>query len=125
MLIFPGVLPVAPPPEQAFAARPIPVPVNTVTATAASSKSRNETGADTGGQTGGQNSAKLAPIPNPNKPVGPPPTFEANLLETEREKLRAGPKQTETETKPAETKKAQVPYAQPSSLENHDVDIAV
>ena len=125
MLILPGALPVAPPPEQAFAVQPAPSPVKTVTAVVQSEKSRNETGADTGPHTGGQNSAKLAPIPDPDRPTGPPPTFEANLLETEREKLRAGPELEVKEEQPADVEKADEPYAQPPLVENHEVDIAL
>jgi len=91
---------------------------------ATSSKTRNETGTDTGPHSDGQRSAILPPPPNPDKPVGPPPTFEANLLESEREKLRAGPElQAEDPAKP-ETEKAAEPYAPPPQ-DTHQVDIAV
>lgn len=125
MLILPGALPVAPPSEQAFAVQPAPSPVKTVTAVAPTAKSRNETGADTGPHTGGQHGAKLAPIPDPDKPTGPPPTFEANLLETEREKLRAGPRLETDNEQPEDAKKADKPYAQPPLVKTHQVDIAL
>ncbi len=124
MLILPGALPVAPSPQQAFAAPPAPSPVKTVAEPAASSKTRNETGTDTGPHSDGQRSAILPPLPNPDKPTGPPPTFEANLLESEREKLRAGPELRPEETVEPETEKAAEPYAPPPD-NTRQVDIAV
>jgi len=124
MLILPGALPVAPSPQQAFAAPPAPSPVKTVAEPAASSKTRNETGTDTGPHSDGQRSAILPPPPNPDRPVGPPPTFEANLLESEREKLRAGPELRSEDPANPETEKAAEPYAPPPE-NTHQVDIAV
>ncbi|WP_456389138.1 hypothetical protein [Profundibacter sp.] len=125
MLILPGALPVAPTPEQAFAVQPAPSPVKTVTPVAQSAKTRNETGHQAGNQSGGQSGAILAPIPDPDKPTGPTPAFEANLLEAEREKLRAGPNLPDTEPTEAEAKKMPEQYAQAPSPEAHKVDIAV
>ncbi|WP_428544883.1 hypothetical protein [Profundibacter sp.] len=124
MLILPGALPVAPSPQQAFAAPPAPSPVKTVAEPAASSKTHNETGADTGPHSDGQRSAILPPPPNPDKPVGPPPTFEANLLESEREKLRAGPELQPEDPAEPKTEKAAEPYAPPPQ-DTHEIDIAV
>ena len=125
MLIFPGALPVAPSPEQAFAVQPAPSIVKTVSPVASSSKTRNETGHQTGNQSGKQGGALLAPIPNPDKPVGPTPAFEANLLESEREKFRAGPKLPEAQTDEPEAKKAPEQYAKAPVPETHEVDIAL
>ncbi len=125
MLIFPGALPVAPTPEQAFAVQPAPSPAKTVTPVSQSSKTRNETGNQAGHRSGGQNGVVLAPIPDPDKPTGPTPAFEANLLEAEREKNRAGPNLpdgNETEAKP---EKAPEQYAKTPDPEVHKVDIAV
>lgn len=91
MLILPGVLPVAPPAEQAFAVQPEPSTVKTVTAATHPSKSRNETGSESGPHSDKNHDAKRDPFPDPDRPVGPPPSFEANMLETELEKLRIGP----------------------------------
>jgi len=91
MLIIPGVLPVAPPAEQAFAVQPEPSTVITVMAATHPSKPRNETGSDSGSHSDKKYGAKRDPFPDPDRPVGPPPSFEANMLETEREKLRIGP----------------------------------
>jgi len=124
MLILPGALPVAPSSQQAFATPPAPSPVKTVVEPAASSKTRNETGADTGPQPDGKRSAILPPPPNPDKPVGPPPTFEANLLESEREKLRAGPEMHPEGPAEPETEKAAVPYAPPPD-NTRQMDFAV
>ncbi len=124
MLILPGALPVAPPTQQAFATPPAPSPVKTVAEPAASSKTRNETGTDTGPHSDGQHSAILPPPPNPDKPVGPPPTFEANLLESEREKLRAGPELRSRESAKPEAEKAAEPYAPPPK-DTHEINIAV
>jgi len=130
MLIFPGALPVAPTPEQALAVQPAPSPVKTVAPVAQSSKTRNETGNQAGNQAGNQNGAVLAPIPDPDKPTGPTPAFEANLLEAEREKQRAGPSLPETSqpgAKPVEpdVEKAPVQYAKAPTPEPHKVNIAV
>ncbi|GEM_PF-1936998 len=123
MLIIPGALPVAPTPEQAFAVQPAPSPVKTVTPVAQSSKTRNETGSQTGNQSGGQSGAVLAPIPNPDKPTGPTPAFEANLLEAEREKNRAGPVLPEKHQAESETEKAPEHYAKAPDPESHEIDI--
>jgi len=125
MLIFPGALPVAPTLEQAFAAQPAPSVVKTVSPVAASSKTRNETGNQTGNQSGGHGGAVLAPIPNPDRPTGPTPAFEANLLEAEREKFRAGPKLPENQPDEPEPKKAPEQYAKAPVPETHEVDIAL
>ena len=125
MLIFPGALPVAPTPEQAFAVQPAPSPVKTVTPVSQSSKTRNETGNQAGYRSGGQNGAVLAPIPNPDRPVGPTPAFEANLLEAEREKNRAGPNLPDTDQAYQETEKAPEQYAKAPGPESHEVDIAL
>lgn len=125
MLILPGPLPVAPTPEQAFAVQPAPSPVKTVTPVAQSSKTRNETGHQAGNQSGGQSGAILAPIPNPDKPTGPTPAFEANLLEAEREKHRAGPHLPDADQTEPEVEKAPEQYAQAPAPQTHEVDIAV
>ena len=125
MLIFPGALPVAPTPEQAFAVQPAPSPVKTVTPVSQSAKTRNETGNQAGNRSGGQSGAILAPIPDPDRPTGPTPAFEANLLEAEREKNRAGPRlpdKDQTEQKP---EKAPEQYAKVPDSEVHEVDIAL
>lgn len=130
MLILPGALPVTPTPEQAFAVPNAPSPVKTVTPVSQSEKSRNETGQ----QAGNQSHTILEPRPNPDEPVGPTPSFEANLLETEREKLRAGPpvEQTSETIEPDQPQsseldpnKATAPeqYAKAPEPENHAVDI--
>lgn len=132
MLIIPGALPVAPTPEQAFAVPTAPSPVKTVTPVAQSNKARNEMGQQAGNQRG----AVLAPIPNPDEPTGPTPAFEANLLEVEREKLRAGPPlETPDEVDvdhPAlkdqavqKTATAPEQYAKAPSVETHEVDLTV
>jgi len=123
MLIFPGALPVAPSPEQAFAVQPAPSPVKTVTPVAQLSKTRNETGHQAGNPSGGQSGALLAP--DPDKPTGPTPAFEANLLEAEREKLRAGPSMPDPDQTEPEAKKAPEQYAKAPVPETHEVDIAV
>ena len=117
MLIVPGALPVAPTPEQAFAVQPAPSPVKSVTPVSQSSKTRNETGNQAGTQSDGQSGAVLAPIPDPDRPIGPTPAFEANLLEAEREKNRAGP------SLPDPNEAGQ--YAKAPSPEAHKVDITV
>lgn len=130
MLILPGPLPVSPIPEQAFAVPSAPSPVKTVTPVSQSEKSRNETGQ----QAGNQSNTILEPLPNPDEPVGPTPAFEANLLETEREKLRAGPPIAEPEgaenSDPAKSSEvdsnkttASEQYAKAPELETHAVDI--
>lgn len=125
MLIFPGALPVAPPPEQAFTAQPAPSPVKTVAPVAQSAKPRNETGQNAGGHSGNQHSAIRVSFPDPDRPTGPTPAFEANLLEAEREKFRAGPNlSTKDETEP-DKGKAPEQYAQAPVPESHKVDIAV
>lgn len=125
MLILPGALPVAPTPEQAFAVPTAPSPVKTVTPVSQSSKTRNETGNQTGNQSTDQGGAILAPIPDPDKPTGPTPAFEANLLEAEREKNRAGPNLPEKQSPETETEKAPVQYAKAPDPEVHKVDVAV
>ncbi len=88
-------------PDPVAAARPAGAPRPPVQALAAGHETRNDSaGAGAGNDT--RNSARdtavalaqlravLAPRPDPDRPVGPPPAFEANLLETERERLRAG-----------------------------------
>ena len=137
MLIIPGALPVAPIPEQAFAVPAAPSPVKTVAPATQSDKARNDTGQQAGKQqSGNQAGAILAPIPNPDEPTGPTPAFEANLLEVEREKLRAGPPLEKTdgpdkdhgvtpdqiEGKP---KTAPEQYAKAPSVETHEVDLTV
>lgn len=125
MLIFPGALPVAPTPEQAFAVQPAPSPVKTVTPVSQSAKTRNETGNQAGGGSGGQNGAVLAPIPDPDKPTGPTPAFEANLLEAEREKNRAGPNLPDKSQTDEKIEKAPEQYAKAPVPEYHEVDIAL
>jgi len=121
MLIFPGVLPVAPPPEQVFAGSVTPSPVKTVAAVSQSAKPRNETGHNTGGHSDNQH----VPYPDPDRPTGPTPAFEANLLEAEREKFRAGPNlPVKDETEPGK-EKAPEQYAQAPVPESHKVDIAL
>jgi len=129
MLIFPGALPVAPSPEQAFAVQPAPSVVKTVSPVASLSKTRNETGYQTGSQAGDQSgnhsSAILAPIPNPDEPSGPTPAFKANLLEAERERFRAGPSLPDQDETQAETEKAPLQYAKTPIPEAYKVDIAL
>jgi hypothetical protein len=125
MLILPGALPVAPIPDQAFIPAQAPSQVNIVTAAAATSKTRNETGADTGPHAGGQHLKKPKPFPDMDKPTGPPPTFEANLLETEREKQRAGPEIMNETPKLKEAEPQNSYYAKAPEPENHAVDITL
>lgn len=135
MLILPGPLPVAPIPEQAFAVPSAPSPAKTVTPVTQSEKARNDTGQQAGSKSGNQNNAVLAPIPNPDEPVGPTPAFEANLLEAEREKLRAGPAPEEieptssdqAETDETDPDKATAPeqYAKAPEPATHRVDISL
>jgi len=125
MLIFPGALPVAPTPEQAFAVQPAPSPVKTVTPVSQSAKTRNETGNQAGNPSGGQNGAVLAPIPDPDKPIGPTPAFEANLLEAEREKNRAGPRLPDNDQAEQNVEKGPEQYAKAPVPETHEVDIAL
>jgi hypothetical protein len=55
-------------------------------------------GADpSGGEAGRRNAAerdlrdrKVAPLPDPRRPTGPPPAFEANVIEAEREAILRG-----------------------------------
>lgn len=124
MLILPGALPVAPPNDQVHMPVAAVSPVKTVTAPGASGKTRNETGS--GNSRTPDQGARIKPPPDPDRPTGPPPTFEANLLEAEREKLRAGPelrqeaRSPETFPQPAET------YAPaPPPPDTHKVDITV
>ena len=124
MLIFPGALPVAQPPEQVFATQPAPSPVKTVAPAAGAAKTRNETGGNTNPDTGGQRGAILPPAPNPDRPTGPPPTFEANLLEAEREKLRAGPELQPRQDPESAINKPESPYA-PAPADTHKVDISI
>jgi len=125
MLIFPGALPVAPPPGQVFAGAATPSPVKAVTPVAQAAKPRNETGQNTGGHSGNQHSENLVAFPDPDRPTGPTPAFEANLLEAEREKFRAGPNlPAKDETEP-DMEKAPEQYAQAPVPESHKVDIAV
>ena len=134
MLILPGALPVAPIPEQAFAVPSAPSPVKIVAPVSQSEKARNETGQQAGNQSG----AALPPPPNPDELVGPTPAFEANMLESEREKLRAGPapeaaepdksdqaEMGETGSDKTEAGKATAPeqYAKAPEPETHKVDI--
>lgn len=35
-------------------------------------------------------SGQIVPLPNPDRPTGPPPSFEANVLDAERERQRRG-----------------------------------
>ena len=121
MLIFPGALPVAPPPEQVFAGSATPSPVKTVAPVAQSAKPRNETGQNTGGQSGNQH----VPFQDPDRPTGPTPAFEANLLEAEREKFRAGPSLPAKDESEPDKEKAPEQYAQTPVPESHKVDIAV
>ena len=128
MLILPGALPVAPIPEQAFMAHPVPSNVKTITAAEHSNKARNETGADTGPHTGGQGTRKTPAFPDPDKPTGPPPTFEANLLEAEREKLRAGPELKTSAPKipiADKTPDPEIHCQAESKTEAHVVDITI
>lgn len=128
MLILPGALPVAPISEQVFVAHPVPSNLKTITAAEHSNKARNETGADTGPHTGKQGGRKAPAFPDPDKPTGPPPTFEANLLETEREKLRAGPERQNDVPKDQKAEKMPAPdtrYQAVSETETHVVDISI
>ncbi|HBQ37307.1 MAG TPA: hypothetical protein DD729_10825 [Rhodobacteraceae bacterium] len=125
MLILPGPLPVAPPPDQALMATHAPSQINTVTAVASTSKARNETGTQTGPHNGEQPMKKAKAFPNPDQPTGPPPTFEANLLETELEKLRAGPEIAHKKATPEEAQPQEQQYQNPPEAENHIVDITL
>ncbi len=125
MLILPGALPVAPIPDQAFTPVQAPSQVNIVTAAAATSKTRNETGADTGPHAGGQHLKTPKPLPDMDKPTGPPPTFEANLLETEREKQRAGPEIMSETPRFKEVEAQNSYYTKEPKLENYVVDITL
>ncbi len=125
MLIFPGALPVAPPPEQAFAASATPSPVKTVAPVEQSAKPRNETGQNTGGRSGNQHSKNLVSFPDPDRPTGPTPAFEANLLEAEREKFRAGPNLPAKDDTEPDMEKVPEQYAQAPVPETHKVDITL
>lgn len=117
MIVLPIQAPVQADPQQGARAPAPPAPL--VGASAASGQARNDPGPGSGGGSagggamGGSGAARRAgeahlrgklartspepksepkpvPRPDPNRPAGPPPAFEANLLEVEREKLRAG-----------------------------------
>ncbi|PIE16457.1 MAG: hypothetical protein CSA68_02600 [Rhodobacterales bacterium] len=131
-------MPVAPAPEHSLAAVDTASPVKTVTAATAPTKIRNETRGDTGPGGDAQNESKefkRPPTPpDPDKPTGPPPAFDANLLEAERQKQLAGAV-FEAETDPAqETPKAEdghraplydTPYTEAEKPEAHQVDLAL
>lgn len=125
MLIFPGALPVAPPPVQVFAGSATPSPVETVAPVAQAAKPRNETGQNAGGHSGNQHSKNPVSFPDPDKPTGPTPAFEANLLEAEREKFRAGPNLPAKEQAEPDMEKTPEQYTQAPVPETHEVDIAV
>ncbi len=114
MIVLPIQAPVQTDPLQGARAPAPPAPL--VAASAASGQARNDPGPGAGSGGGAMGGgadaraageahlrARLAPPgpepksepkpesrPDPNRPAGPPPAFEANLLEVEREKLRAG-----------------------------------
>lgn len=126
MLILPGALPVSPPPEQAVVVRQAQSPTKVVEPAAESSKSRNETANHSGTSGGGQARASYSPLPDPNRPTGPPPAFEANLLEAEREKFRAGPDAGPTGAPKPEAKAPETPaYEPPKEAPEPHLDIAV
>lgn len=125
MLILPGALPVAPTPDQAHYTNPAPSPAKVILEAGAATKPRNETGADTGPHSSPQNRKKANPFPDPDRPTGPPPTFEANLLETEREKLHAGPERETQSLIPEESKTSEPQYSKPKIAAENQVDITL
>ncbi len=121
MLILPGALPVSPSPEQAFAVRIAPPKTNTVEAPTGASDAKNQSNLGAGSQ-GNQSHAILKPPPDPNRPAGPAPAFDANLLEVEREKAKHTDIKPEPETKTAHTETG---YEPPDISTEREVDIAV
>lgn len=121
MLILPGALPVSPSPEQAFAVRAAPSKINTVEAPKGASDAKNQSNLGTGTQ-GNQSQAILKPPPDPDRPTGPTPAFDANLLEVEREKAQHTDIKPEPDTKTAHTETG---YEPPDISTEREVDIAV
>jgi len=126
MLILPGSMPIAPAPETATVARQAPAQVLAVAPKQAGAQTRNEPGADSGGFSGGQPKAKLAPMPDPDAPTGPPPAFKANVLEAERERQMSGrDRAIDTPPENAQHPSDAPHYATPHAPGAHDVDIAL
>lgn len=123
MLILPGALPVAPIPEQAFAMRATQSKTNVVEGNSNASKSRNQTNLGAGAQ-GGQSQAILKPPPDPDRPTGPPPSFEANLLESERDKAQKA-EFSPNDTPQKETAPIELRYEPPPTSIEREMDIAV
>ena len=124
MLILPGALPVSPIPEQAFAVRAALPKTNTITAAEKSPDSGNQTNLGDGAQSH-QSPAILKPPPDPDRPTGPPPSFEANLLETEHEKARKVEIPPPQKDAPKETARTEPRYEPPQTSNEREMDIAV
>ncbi len=94
MNILPGALPITHAPDPVMAGRADNTPVPQVTASQSLPQMRNQSGNQQSREKTFADREKLrailAPPPDPDQPTGPPPAFEANLLETERERLRNG-----------------------------------
>ncbi len=121
MLILPGALPVSPIPEQAFAVRTPPPKTTTVAAPSDASDAKNQPNLGAGTQ-GGQSQAILKPPPDPDRPTGPPPSFDTTLLEAVHENARNTEKEKPPNEKAAHT---QSRYAPPEKPVNKKLDIAV
>ena len=88
MVNIQGPWPVITAPEHATRPRLTPLPVNAVQPNTPSARARNDTG--NGATNKGAGAYILAPPPDLDRPTGPPPAFEANLLEAEAARRRAG-----------------------------------
>ena len=130
MNILPGALPITHAPDPVMATRPDRAPTPAIVANDPAARSRGETHGETGNRKkGGDNTSSpvygrvvsrltIGPPPDPDRPTGPPPAFEASLLESERERMMDGPEINPGETPtPAPTAKSESRQPAPSGFE--------